>query len=610
MGSPSPSQQQQAEQGGQLLYRYAPLPNAKTHIRLIVFAKEGEDVLFNLSLSTYPIDIAPPFHALSYAWGTQPFTECLDVGEQGSILISAHLLRGLQAVGQTLAPTRIWVDAICINQDDFDEKADQIPLMTQIFSQAERVDVWLGGAADDSDSVMDKMVEISAILNRCDGAIVETNENFRAMGLPPLASPIWEAIGRFWDRAWFKRLWVMQEVILAPRISFVCGDRTVRSKHMFRFAYGLRKTGLSQRVDFFTGSSQQGGHENIEHHFINREEFQNGTLSILRLLQKGRTMDVREPLDRVLGLVGMMDEESRRHIRVDYSESRRAKYWLLYLEVAHMLLERMGLDMLQAAESETRPDGLPSWVPNWNSCQIMAPLSGHFKTGLLDQSGSPGGSSDYAIDSQKLRARGIYIGTIVEKTRLRQRNHHRFEEFWGPAGVAAQELAVVLEALEMCKRHVSGPEDQVLARFARTLVNDTSRAGSSVLTTSYTGPVLEDFQWYRRYLTHSAYGRTGEGALWRRECLTTHVARFGAYLRTTGRCVFVTSDGRMGVASESCNPGDVVSVLLGAKHPYILRPADDGRTHRLVSSAYAEGVMFGECLNAARLEAAVDYIIT
>ncbi|KAF2034219.1 HET-domain-containing protein, partial [Setomelanomma holmii] len=74
------------------------------------------------------LDERPSFAALSYVWGNDPPTSFI-----------LHPLRRHPRSSHSL-----WVDAVCINQADMDEKATQIPLMGDIYSGAESVYVWLG----------------------------------------------------------------------------------------------------------------------------------------------------------------------------------------------------------------------------------------------------------------------------------------------------------------------------------------------------------------------------------------------------------------------------------------------------------------------------------
>jgi Heterokaryon incompatibility protein (HET) len=124
-------------------------------IRLIrLLHSEDEDApircqLFNHSLQesrkrTHPYD------ALSYVWG--------NLDETRPIVVDRHVLHVTVNLHDALSHLRyrsieriIWVDAICINQNDIKEKGQQIQFMAKIYGQANRVLVWLGRAENNSD---------------------------------------------------------------------------------------------------------------------------------------------------------------------------------------------------------------------------------------------------------------------------------------------------------------------------------------------------------------------------------------------------------------------------------------------------------------------------
>jgi hypothetical protein len=85
----------------------------------------------------------------------------------------------------------IWVDAVCINQNDDPEKKHQIGLMSKIYSQANRVIIWLGEAADDSDLAVEEI--------RVAGSKKSMNSS---------NEKIQRAILALLGRPWFRRIWV------------------------------------------------------------------------------------------------------------------------------------------------------------------------------------------------------------------------------------------------------------------------------------------------------------------------------------------------------------------------------------------------------------------
>jgi len=162
---------------------YPELSTAVSAIRLISFAAEpstGEGSLLEYTLESYELSSLPPFTALSYTWGS-PFPaegsdERYSVGseagsEAGSEETSeetnstenwdepihlaicnqqpVYLRKNLYEALQTMKlrddrPAYLWVDAICINQSDGDERSSQVGLMSDIYSQADLIIAWLG----------------------------------------------------------------------------------------------------------------------------------------------------------------------------------------------------------------------------------------------------------------------------------------------------------------------------------------------------------------------------------------------------------------------------------------------------------------------------------
>ncbi|KAF2433739.1 HET-domain-containing protein, partial [Tothia fuscella] len=165
---------------------YKPLPHNKRYIRLLRLSPLPEEL--KVTLEVFPILSLPPYEALSYAWGKDAFSESLEI-DSGTMALTPHLFEGVRQLRASLGCTTLWIDAICINQADSKEKEGQIPLMAEIYSQAKRVVVWLGAEADGSDHAM--------------------------TGIPVLSDPSWSRLANLVQRPWFRRLWVVQEVVLA-----------------------------------------------------------------------------------------------------------------------------------------------------------------------------------------------------------------------------------------------------------------------------------------------------------------------------------------------------------------------------------------------------------
>jgi hypothetical protein len=117
-----------------------------------------------------------------------------------------------------------WIDALCINQNDTSEKGKQVLRMKDIFSRATEVIAWLGPAGQNSDKAITLMKSFG--------------KHSPAMHMQPGGEPVspeisrtddvksWEALGRLLGRPYWKRTWILQELALAEKIIFRCGDET------------------------------------------------------------------------------------------------------------------------------------------------------------------------------------------------------------------------------------------------------------------------------------------------------------------------------------------------------------------------------------------------
>lgn len=176
-------------------YCYGDLPSDTIRLlRLLPHEDRTEPIqcqLFNYSLGD-PDTRTHPYDALSYVWG--------DLDKHQSISISECILPVTVKLHEALSRLRyrsieriIWVDAVCINQDNDQEKEKQIQLMAKIYGQASRVVVWLGETADNSD------LAFETIRSAAGGKkLVNPVSNRKAQ----------QSISTLLQRPWFRRIWV------------------------------------------------------------------------------------------------------------------------------------------------------------------------------------------------------------------------------------------------------------------------------------------------------------------------------------------------------------------------------------------------------------------
>jgi hypothetical protein len=122
----------------------------------------GKDESLQDDLRFVSLDSNPFYEALSYAWGSDadaPSRQiiCSDM----RISITKNCYDALSTLRRSFKVRAIWVDAICINQYDDEEKGHQIPLMHDIYGKTKRVFIWLGNGTGESDEAFDWVLHAS-----------------------------------------------------------------------------------------------------------------------------------------------------------------------------------------------------------------------------------------------------------------------------------------------------------------------------------------------------------------------------------------------------------------------------------------------------------------
>jgi len=119
-------------------------------------------------LRTVKLSQGPTFLSLSYVWGEMDSNvRCVALPSQGcNIELTENCYQALRHVRDRLGKVTIWVDAICINQEDDKERHHQIPLMEEIYSLAETVYAWLGPGNAASDKAMDYLKRRARLARR------------------------------------------------------------------------------------------------------------------------------------------------------------------------------------------------------------------------------------------------------------------------------------------------------------------------------------------------------------------------------------------------------------------------------------------------------------
>lgn len=229
-------------------FQHNPLQDAKTHIRLlkIVSVVKTRAIPVHCELATFPIAEAPPYRAISYTWGDPAhLTSIIVNGQQMNVRLNCEyaLRQASQEDEDGTADHLIWIDSICVNQLDNDEKGAQVAMMGEIFKTASRVLACVGAHGDDSKFLYEflhgqekrfRSLLLSEEYSSSDGTIFYNSKligreaaTWRWKHSRSTLLRMCKAVASFLARPYFHRVWIYQELFLGRDMSVYCDDQTL-----------------------------------------------------------------------------------------------------------------------------------------------------------------------------------------------------------------------------------------------------------------------------------------------------------------------------------------------------------------------------------------------
>ncbi|KAF2692280.1 HET-domain-containing protein [Lentithecium fluviatile CBS 122367] len=583
---------------GPPLYEYTPLTDSHS-FRLLTIHPDTAPAPLDLSLTPVHFsDNLPSYEALSYVWGLEPGYKSATCNGRLLENVTTNLYEALERLRGREEERVVWVDALCIKQDDDVEKSLQVRMMHHIYARARRVVVWLG--RDRGGYAQGAFRVLCALANDYYSAVYEALEDGTAVmklgmpSCPPFSSrDLWKSVHMFFQNRWFLRMWVLQEIVLARGATVTWGvynidwDIIGAAIHVIRSDQTLHTLLESRTLQnaFFME------HLRTLHRPCYKKEKQEAsgeTRPFLHLLDIARSFDVTEPRDKVYGLLGFPTRDASLETNVFIVPDYGLAVSDVYTDVARKVLETdRALNVLSfvvRSEDIVGGDGMgmPSWVPNWMCKDIAYPFMG-FQRGNWHRAGT---ARELEVmdttDAKTLCLKGVVVDVLREVgARIPFSDLHASEpvlrglvEWCLRDDVEVDTLAATLTAGRDSSGHIIEDPEAHLADVLALLVDLGIRDAT----------VLHDQASSLRRLAprRGDAGRAKE-AVWRYSCY---------------RAPFRTEHGRLGLGPGGARVGDKVVVLWGGQVPFVLREEGQSESERgvwrFVGEAYLNGVMCGE----------------
>ncbi|KAF2138221.1 uncharacterized protein K452DRAFT_353118 [Aplosporella prunicola CBS 121167] len=544
-----------------------------------------------------------------YTWGVaNPGTDTLIDCDGFKLPITRSLEMALRHFRHKEHSINLWVDQICINQNDAREKEEQISLMSKIYSHAINTAIWLGEGTDRSEEVFKLLELIDTMFQFEDRS--PNPEEFERLFLPHPDDPIWKHLWEMLNRKWFSRLWIIQETILSNFLWVICGNTIAYWKDFAGTCDKLVLTGFSTWLQNKHGNtvydSETGGCRSIQ--VLSSERYcfhgQTDKLSLFSTLANTRNAQCFDPRDKVYGLFGICDSNG---IKVSYDEDSSVAD--LYYEVA---LDCLRTDtarlprLLSCVDHISKLQDLPSWVPDWSLSRQTSSLGFSTSSDGVYAASGRWWCPSFSIhpNRKELLVQGKIFDVVKETAEVCTVPNIAHED---PRSTN-QHILPWIELAKQCFPYPGGC--MLFEAFWHTLVAGKDGEGRqkspatfaevfSLLLDETTGqcPTFPDQTYSARQRRPEGKGKLELANLYSRTpALVYQEIRSALRSAIRNQRLGTTAKGYLGLLPRQAKPGDIVCVLFGCNVPFIIRKAD-GDKYRLVGECYVHGIMRGEVIN-------------
>ncbi|KAF2110640.1 heterokaryon incompatibility protein-domain-containing protein [Lophiotrema nucula] len=591
-------------------YQYTPL--REREIRLVKLLRATLSTI-KCEIHRASLDPPPEYIAISYTWGDADDTRPIVLVEEPPhpvdgklseykgdsieclIPVAASLHGALGALRRRDRDVYVWVDALCIDQQNRDERAQQVKLMTSIYKLATSVAIWLGPEEDESHLAMAMLNEIAKHQG--------SPEHIKGLIANEHKRQHFAAIVSLFERDYWKRLWIVQGVFNAREILVYCGERTVPWSvcKLASKAFWFHKNdfdrhfprGLSLEAQKEYSLSQVLGYQgpnSIPDAGMIKSLGAHPLLQLMCICRRKLSADAR---DKVFGILGLLPEVVQRDFLVNYSLSVKEVYVRV---VDSILCTTQRLDVICESiyyPPHTSSANLPTWCPDWSYITETTGI-GH----LVPFSASGSTTAKYKFLDEprrrQLQIRAIYLDTvdahgIAVGTLCTTADYLMAFLHW---------RAVLLDIGSEDGENASAQREKEDA-FCRTLcfdhVPEAFNSGDRWLKATYhvfASLINERLPQLRLDRKLEDYLQENMGVAWEehRSFLHQH------FKRMMGRCFCLTENGYMGLGAGFMTARDIIVVPYGCSTPIILRPEGRHGEFRYVGDVYIHGFMDGEAL--------------
>lgn len=506
----------------------------------------------------------PKYEALSYTWGAASDSLPITLGSDGAqIKVTRNCHGALRNLRSQTSFRLLWIDAICMNQQDNMEKTHQVRMMGQVYAASYRVDIYLGEETPSSRILFEEL------------ALAEQTPKVRKprgwdLDRPIPSTEVAEAMDTLFERPWFNRVWVLQEannskLATFPDAAILCGPSSSRSSLLSECVFGYNSNRVTQKPPPFSLKS------------CTWEVKAQGLKDAIAKTLGCAATDAR---DKIFALKGLTQASGAAFDNlISYTDG----FEITFFKVAQYLLESESDLSVLSFSRHLHQMAMPSWIPSWTNQCVNIHIEGVPRIGGpddLDDDLFPAGRKTFAV-----RSRMCSCGRCT--------GNHAIMHVEGYKVSAVEHIGTPFMATEIL----------LLEGQVRSMLSSIDNSNPWDHEAAHESPdeiILQKFrnQKYEPYdilvLLLRGYSSSAIEH-WLSNEPNTEVSDY-IHSSLYGYSLCLDSEGEIGLVPKEARLGDAICYVKQAYFPILLRPRDAGGWE-LISGFCSHGI--GRFYNAA-----------
>ena len=289
-------------------YVYSTLKGPRS-FRLLRLAQDADNSqCMSLTIEEFErgSNYCPSYTALSYAWGNVQTTASIALnGHRTSI--TANLHQALLHLRRIRPHVLLWVDALCIDQSNPNERGHQVSQMRAIYSDASNVISWLGPGTEGTDRLF-------LFFRDHHYSCITRGGTAEECGFT-VDSKLADALRYLEERPYWHRIWVIQEIVVATTLEVMCGDESVMWSIFMKFWPLI----FEDHFNKTPGMNRRLGPPAHLSAILSLVAWRRTNINLSHALELTGLSRATDGRDKVYALLGLVDRGAGQHVVVDYT---------------------------------------------------------------------------------------------------------------------------------------------------------------------------------------------------------------------------------------------------------------------------------------------------